>query len=130
MIYRALHKNDAEAISPLILGFCKETGATEAERDGLIDRIRTGTIRGVIAENGSICGIAGYSPQGGIAVGEFVYVVPEKRGILGGALFNRACKQAKEEQNCKMVILASTKNSGRYKRRGYSTKYEVLEKEL
>jgi hypothetical protein len=130
VIYRSLKKEDLPSIMSLLTAFCEETNAG-SEQKGLIDRIRTGETQGVIAENGSICGIVGYSPQGSIAAGEFLYVVPEKRGVIGGRLFNLAATQAREEQGCRrVIIIAGLKNSGRYKRRGYSTKYEVLEKEL
>lgn len=124
-----MEKKDIEQVEDMIFNFCDETGVDNIVYEEMINKVLTGETRVIVAENGSICGMAGYIIKGPEFAGEFLYVKPEKRNsIIGGKLYNLAIEDGKEDNVTRFVIFASRGKAGLYKKLGYKEICTVLEK--
>ena len=127
--YRYMTKADVEQVEDMIFDFCNEAEIENIVYEGMIDRIMSGETRVIVAENGTICGMAGYIISGPQFTGEFLYVKPEKRGtIIGGKLYGLAIEDGREEKVNNFVVFASRGKASIYKKLGYEELCTVLRK--
>jgi GNAT superfamily N-acetyltransferase len=111
--------------------FGGEIGIVGDRISGVVGSVCSFITQVFVAIDHGLVGFAGFIQVGGTAVGEFIYVVPPRRGEgIARELFNCAEGEARRIGCTKFIICAARERSDAYRKYGYRDKYVVLEKEM